>query len=98
MANQGAQLQNENDTADAAHEAGDHRIWDQRDVLSHPGKSQQDLKDTAKNHGHQGQTRIACEDCDDSSHHHSHGARGTGNLSGGTSEKRGKKSDEYSPV
>ena len=84
---EGAQLQDDQDQADPAHEAGDHRVRHLGDVPPQTQQAKADLKHPSQHHHREGHGQAVlgvagCQASDDCRHHHRHRARGLGDQRG----------------
>ena len=100
LTEEGTQLQDDQDDADAAHEARDHRVGHLGDVAAQLQEAEGDLEHTREHHhgeSHgQAVLRIGGGQAgDDGGHHHRHRPGGLGNQGGGTAEQSGKQSHQH---
>ena len=98
MAEQGRDLQDDDDAADAGHETRNHRERHQADIAPELENPEQHLEEPAQHDHGEGQGGIVSILGDDPGHHHGHRSGRSRNLSRGAAEQGGEKADENGAV
>ena len=94
VTDQGAELQNDDDAADAAHEAGDHRKRHQADVAADLEDAEQDMKHAGQHDHGEGHRRFVTVLGDDSGHDDRHRPGRARYLRRCAAEQRREEADE----
>jgi hypothetical protein len=102
LAHQRADLQQDDDDANAAHKAGDHRVGYQLDVLANAQYAKQDLEQATEYYDREGDgrtlSRVVREHAgvldEDGRHHDRHRAGRAGDLGRRATEQGGEQTDE----
>ena len=101
LSKEGAQLQDDQDQADPAHEAGDHRVRHLGDVAPQTQQAKADLKYASQHHHREGHGQAVlgvagCQASDDRCHHHRHRARGLGDQRGRAAKQGREQTHQHS--
>jgi hypothetical protein len=91
---QAGELKRNDDDADAAHEAGDHRIGHQFHILAELQHAEADLQDTGEYDGREDQRRVAAKRRIKAGEDDDHRAGRSGDLRAGAAEEGGEEANE----
>ena len=94
MTEKGVDLQDDDDHADAAHKARNHRVGHQADVVADPEHAEGDLKDPGQYHRGEDQADIAGQTREKAGEHHHHRPRGARDIGRCAAEQCGEETHE----